>query len=349
MSMRTSEGTRIRGMHVSGHGETSRMPLDSEGLHTFLWATCLVLMQIVRRSTILHTCLLALIVGGGVGVIGGQIHTHGAWLAVVPVLLILGVGFRRPVRRWRLTQTALSRERKEWLAANVPLYGRLEGTGRDRFNRDVQFVLDEYTFEGIDGVQVTDALQLSVAAGMALLLHGRPSWEPPGSTTVLFYPGRFNDAYYESVDAAYDGMAHEQGPIILSAPAVEQSWRGTHRADNVVLHELAHLFDFENEGADGVPSLVASSSAPDWQALVRREMRRIRHGNSILRPYAAEAPSELFAVAVETFFEQPDRMAEHHADLFRALCAFFHLDPRTGQTLDPEAALSPPMSDESQA
>jgi Mlc titration factor MtfA (ptsG expression regulator) len=60
-------------------------------------------------------------------------------------------------------------------------------------------------------------------------------------------------------------------------------------------------------------------------------MRRVRRGRSILRPYAAEAPSEFFAVAVETFFEQPDRMARQHEDLFRALVAFFHLDPRTGQ------------------
>jgi Mlc titration factor MtfA (ptsG expression regulator) len=104
-----------------------------------------------------------------------------------------------------------------------------------------------------------------------------------------------------------------------------------------VLHELAHLFDFDNEGADGVPSLVAASSSAEWQALVRREMRRVQRGRSILRPYAAEAPSELFAVAVETFFEQPDRMARYHGDLFRALVSFFHLDPRTGRrTATPE-------------
>jgi Mlc titration factor MtfA (ptsG expression regulator) len=179
-----------------------------------------------------------------------------------------------------------------------------------------------------------------VAAGAAVLLHGRPAWELPGSRSVLFYPDRFNDDYYDSADAAYDGMAHQQGPLILTAPAVEDSWADPTDADNVVLHELAHLFDFDNEGADGVPSLVAPASADTWQALVRREMRRVQRGRSILRPYAAEAPSEFFAVAVETFFEQPGRMARQHKELFAALVAFFHLDPRTGErTASPHADL----------
>jgi hypothetical protein len=225
---------------------------------------------------------------------------------------------------------------RRWLRAHVPLYNRLSPEGRRRFDRDIRFVLDEYTFEGVKGVEVTDALRLSVAAGAALLLHGRPSWELPGSRSVLFYPDRFNDDYY---DSGY-GMAHQQGPIILTAPAVEASWAHPDDGDNVVLHELAHLFDFDSEGPDGVPSLVAPATAASWQALVRQEMRRVQNGRSILRPYAAEAPSEFFAVAVEAFYEQPHRMADDHADLYEALVAVFQFDPRAARCVEPgEAAL----------
>jgi hypothetical protein len=288
-------------------------------------------MQIARRSSVWTTILLAVVVGGGVAVAGAQILPWGELLGAVPAVLILGLGLRQPLRRWRLARRSFPDRWRQWFSAHVPLYNHLDDAARERFERDVRFVLDEYSFEGVKGVEATESLRLSVAAGVAVLLHGRPSWELPGSRSVLFYPGRFNDTYYESMDAAYDGMAHQQGPIILTAPSVEASWADPHDADNVVLHELAHLFDFDNEGADGVPSLVASASAADWQALVRKEMRRVERGRSILRPYAAEAPSEFFAVAVETFFEQPERMARHHDALFRALVAFFHLDPRTGR------------------
>jgi Mlc titration factor MtfA (ptsG expression regulator) len=299
-------------------------------------------MQIVRGSSILATSLLAIVVGGAVGLVGAQIRPWWGLLGLVPTGIILGVGVRQPLRRWRLARTSLPTQAKAWLRTHVPLYRRLDAAGRDHFERDVQFALDEYSFEGVQGVTVTDGLRLSVGAGVAVLLYGRPHWELPGSRSILFYPGRFNDDYYDSADAAYDGMAHQQGPIILTAPAVEDSWADSADADNVVLHELAHLFDFDNEGADGVPSLVAPGSADTWQTLVRREMQRVRRGQSILRPYAAEAPSEFFAVAVETFFEQPDRMARRHEELFAALVAFFHLDPRTGhRTASPDGDPQP--------
>lgn len=272
-------------------------------------------------------------------IVGHEATSIGPVLGLIPGLLVLLVGLRRPLRRWRVARQEFPPENRRWLQGHVPLYRQLDEPGRDRFERDVQFVLDEYSFEGVRGVQVTDSLQLSVAAGIAVLLHGRPSWELPGGRSVLFYPERFDETYHENVTASYDGMAHEQGPIILTVSSVEDSWRDPGDGNNVVLHELAHRFDFDNESADGVPSLVDPASASDWQALVREEMLRVERGRSLLRPYAAEAPSEFFAVAVEYFFEQPTPMARHHEELFRALVAFFQLDPRTGSVVDDPATL----------
>lgn len=286
-------------------------------------------MRILRSSSLVATCTLAAVVGGGVALAGGQVQPMWALLGVVPALLVLGFGLRQSLRRWQVARSPMPEEHRAWLRRHVPLYRSLDSGAREHFERDVQFILDEYTFQGVEGVEVTTPLRLGVAAGVAVLLHGRPSWELPGGRTVLLYPERFNDEYYESAGAAYDGMAHQQGPIILTAPVVEESWAAAD-GSNVVLHELAHRFDFDNLGADGVPSLIAPASTGDWQALVRNEMRRVRNGRSILRPYAAESPTEFFAVAVEAFFEQPQRMMTHHKELFAALVSFFHLDPRTG-------------------
>lgn len=302
-------------------------------------------MRIARRSSLVTTGLLALVLGGATALAGHEVTSIGPVLGLVPVLIVMAVGLRRPWRRWRLAQTNLTSERRQWLAAHIPLYQQLD-EGRARFERDVQFVLDEYSFEGVQGVSVTEELRLSVAAGIAVLLHGRPSWELPGSQSVLFYPGRFDETYHENMKASYDGMAHQQGPLIFTVSAVTASWDDPEDGSNVVLHELAHLFDFDNEGADGVPSLVSPASAPDWQALVRDEMQKVRHGRSLLRPYAAEAPSEFFAVAVEHFFEQPEPMARHHEALFRALAAFFRVDPRTGDVLDSVSGLLEGEGDE---
>lgn len=290
-------------------------------------------MRIARRSSLVTAVLLALVVGGGLAFVGRQATPLGAWLGLPAVLAAAWVGLRRPLRRWSLARQPFPGAWGRWLRAHVPLYRALDADRRARFERDVRFALDEFSFEGVAGVAVTDAHRLAVAAGVACLLHGRPDWELPGTRSILFYPDRFDDDYFGGDYADYDGMAHPQGPLILSLPALDASWGDPENGDNVVLHELAHLFDFANAGPDGVPSLVDPGSTASWQALVEREMQRVEQGRSVLRPYAATAPSEFFATAVEVFFEQPGLLARRHRRLYDALCAFFNLDPRSGRVL----------------
>ncbi|PSR00646.1 MAG: hypothetical protein BRD48_00490 [Bacteroidetes bacterium QS_9_68_14] len=287
-------------------------------------------MRIAEPSSLVFGALLAVIGGGAVGFVAvqalGGLAGTGIGLALGAAVMLLRL--RGPWQRWRVARRALAPRRQRWLQRHVPFYAGLDEGGRRRFERDVQFFLGEHTFEGVDGVAVDDELRLAVAAGAALMLHGRPGWELRGAgRSVLFYPGAFDDDYHGGDYAAFDGMAHQQGPVLLSARAVRNSWADPGDGQNVVLHELAHLFDFQNEGADGVPSLMAPASEGAWRDLVRRETARIRRGDSMLRDYAASAPSEFFAVAVEAFFERPASMQRRHAALYDALHNFFNLDP----------------------
>jgi Mlc titration factor MtfA (ptsG expression regulator) len=285
-------------------------------------------MRIARPQSLVFSLLLALMLGGAAAVIGVQAPPLGAWLGLVPPLVIGFVTLRRPFRRWQLARRGAPAAWQAWLAAHVPFYARLPADGQRRFERDVLFFMAEQTFEGVEGVAVTEQLRLAVAAGAALLLHGRPGWELPSSRTILFYPGSFDEDYYDTASAGFDGMVHAQGPVILSVEAVEESWARPHDGQNVVLHELAHLFDFEDSAAEGHPSLMDPASAHAWSRLVRHEMRRIRFGRSVLRRYAATNPAEFFAVSVENFFERPVLLQRRHPELFEALVAFFSLDPR---------------------
>lgn len=288
-------------------------------------------MRIVRPTTLVFYAGLAIILGGVVTIVGAQTTPHGAWFGLVPVLIVVWRGLRRPWRRRRLARQGMPEAWRHWLQDHVPFYAALDGEARARFEQDVQFFVDEQTFEALDGLAVTDTLRIGVAAGAALLLHGRPNWELSTHRTILFYPDRFDEDYYDSADAAYDGMVHAQGPVILSAAAVEEDWAHPGNGHNVVLHELAHLFDFEQGGAEGTPSLMDPASAEAWRALVRREMRRVRQGASLLRGYAATNPAEFFAVAVENFFDRPEVLQRRHPHLFEALVAFYNLDPRVGE------------------
>lgn len=289
-------------------------------------------MRIARPANLLLTLTMALLVGVGAGVVGAAATDLGPWPGVIAGAGAALLGLRRPLRRWRLARRPWPAEAERWLCEHVRFYRDLDEAGRARFRRDVRFILAEHTFEGVDGVEVTDTARLAVAAGAALMLHGRPDWEIPGRRTFLFYPDVFDADYHDTDDAEFDGMAHAQGPVILSLPAVFEGWAHPGDGSNVVLHELAHLFDFSTHYADGVPSLMAGSSADAWESLVRREMKKVRAGRSLLRRYAAHDPAEFFAVAVEVFFERPHALSARHPELYRALCALFYLDPRTPGT-----------------
>lgn len=298
-------------------------------------------MRLARPLHLVYYASLALLLGAFGGVLAWRLGGSPAWgLAVAAVLAALGL--RRPWGRWRARRRGLPGPGRAWLEGNVPFYVRLDDAGRRRFEDDVAWFVDEHTFEGVSGVEVTDELRLAVGAGAAMLLHGRPDWELPAGRTILFYPGTFDDDYYADTSASrFDGMVHAQGPVILSVEAVEESWAYPDDGSNVVLHELAHLFDVTGEAADGAPSLMDPASADAWERLVKREMRAAKVGRSMLRRYAGTAPAELFAVATENFFERADELFRRHPDLFKALAAFYNVDPRPGATgvlRGPEAA-----------
>ena len=283
-------------------------------------------MQVANRKTVAFSLTLAALTGGGVG-IATEPSTSAGWIfGAATFILVAGWGARYPLRRFLVVRKPLSPAVAAWLRADFPFYRYVE---RELFERDIKIILAEWTFEGVGEAEVTDELKAAVAAGAALLLHGRPDREWSSRRTILLYPDRFDDEYTAGEEGEFEGMAHSQGPVILAVESVRQGWENPADGHNVVLHEMAHLLDYESEFSNGTPSLVASESAAAWRELVRKEIRRVRIGRSILRRYAAQNPAELFAVAVENFFERPELMARRHPELFAALRNIFRIDPLT--------------------
>ncbi|MEM6287405.1 MAG: M90 family metallopeptidase [Bacteroidota bacterium] len=265
--------------------------------------------------------LAGLAVGRGTGRLGaGVLAAAAVWI------LAVALAARRGLRRARVVRQPFPEAARRWLDDHVSVYRALPEAERRRFERDVALVLDGLIYDAAGGVEVTDTLKLSVAAGAAVLLHGHPDWELPTERSVLFVPDTFDAAYGDEEDGLYDGMVHSQGPIVLSVRAVEEGW-ARDDGHNVVLHELAHVFDFEGWEADGVPAFLDPRSADAWVALMRKEMRRAQRGDGILRAYAGSAPAELFAVATEQFFERPARLRSRHEELYDALVAFYNQTP----------------------
>jgi Mlc titration factor MtfA (ptsG expression regulator) len=178
-------------------------------------------------------------------------------------------------------------------------------------------------------------MRLSIAAQACLpILELGLDWYA-GWTGVVIHPGDFRVRRSE-VDEA--GVLHEWddelageampgGPVVLSWDAA------AHAAEiNVVIHEFAHKLDMLNGEPNGAPPLHAGMDRRAWAAAFDAALQGFcdaleRGRETWLDPYAAEHPSEFFAVISEAFFEQPAQTRRRYPDVYDQLKLFYRQDP----------------------
>jgi Mlc titration factor MtfA (ptsG expression regulator) len=195
--------------------------------------------------------------------------------------------------------------------------------------------LAEKQFAGAQGMEVTDLMRVSIAAQACLpILELGLDWYA-GFTGIVVYPGDFRVRRAETDE---HGVVHEwdddlAGEAMPGGPVV-LSWDATANDPqiNVVIHEFAHKLDMLNGAADGLPPLHPGMDRAAWSTAFAEAYEGFcdaleRGKETWLDPYAAEHPSEFFAVISEAFFEQPAETKRHYPDVYDQLRRFYRQDP----------------------
>lgn len=240
--------------------------------------------------------------------------------------IVYQLGTAKYRRRRRLVRAPFPPAWRGCLEQRIPFYARLDAAGRQRFEDDVRIFLSEQRIIGDRGATVDDETRLLIASSAAMLGHGLPDWEWENLRDIVVYPRAFDERYAQSHDAHIAGMVHAQGPILLSQRELRM---GFSRLDghNVGLHELAHVMDFADGHADGVPADLQWVATAPWVQLVADRLARQRRQKGALRDYAGKNEAELFAVAVEAFFERPEALLQRDPELYDMLADYFAQDP----------------------
>ena len=239
-------------------------------------------------------------------------------------------------RRRALLDAPFPAKWREVLEDRVPFYVRLTPTGRARFERDVAIFLDEQRFTGPQGSAVPEDTCVLVAAAAAMLGHGRPAWEWPTHRQIFVHVTNFNERHEPGDHHNIAGMVHADG-VVLSRKQVRHGFKKKTDGENVAVHELAHVIDLADGSADGHASMWAE--LPGWSGLVQSRLKKVRKGgkDAPLRAYGGTNEAELFAVAVEAFFETPVRLQKRDPVLYERLTVLFNIDPTTGEVLAADA------------
>ena len=232
---------------------------------------------------------------------------------------------RRSARRQALLAAPFPEKWRRYLLDHCDHYDRLPSEWKARFEDDLRLFLLEKRISGVE-VEVTDELRLLVAASAITLSLGWPDYEWDQLTEVLLYPQDF-DRDYRFGKGDQLGESAGWGTIILSVPALLESFDDPDDAFHVGFHEFAHLLDADQGESDGILAGLDEAQARQWVTVAEKERERLRKGRSVLDPYGEESPAEFLGVAVEAFFEVPLAMRLRHPEMYGLLRTYFRQDP----------------------
>ncbi len=221
------------------------------------------------------------------------------------------------------------------------------------------WLLASKSFNGAQGLDITDEIMLSIAVQAALPILALEPALYEGWHEIVVYPGGFliprtdvdeSGVVHEYIQEAA-GEAWDGGPVILSWEDAGPT--GALQGANVVIHEFAHKLDLHGGEADGVPSLLAHPQIPAkrWHRVLNESFERFcdaltaledaipRHidpeseaaapwyDTLPLDPYAATDVAEFFAVSSEAFFVDPEPLAQALPAWYELLVRYYRQNP----------------------
>lgn len=191
-----------------------------------------------------------------------------------------------------------------------------------RLRRLVGIFLQRKTITPVAGLVLDDSQRLMLAALCCLPLIEFGAEGLHGWSELVVYPEAFR-VRRDHVDAAgvlhqWDdeliGESWDSGPLILSWADVQADIADPHAGFCVAVHEMAHKIDALDGAIDGTPPLPR-----DWQRQWAADFQQAYDAlcaqvdaelETLIDPYAAEAPEEFFAVVSEYHFSAPELLVQ---------------------------------------
>lgn len=237
---------------------------------------------------------------------------------------------------WRRRPAPIPEALWQRTLASLPFFATLTVDQQKRLKTLTERFLAEKEFTAAGGLELNDEICVAIAAQGCLPILELGLGAYGGWVGIVVYPDEFV-VQREIADA--DGVVHEFADV-LAGEAWEGgpllvSWRDVQMAGgdyNVVIHEFAHKLDMLNGEVDGIPALHSTLTVDRWESVFFAAYddfcARVDSGEeTIIDPYASEAPEEFFAVLSECFFGIPDVVDAEYPALYALLREYFRQDP----------------------
>lgn len=293
------------------------------------------LQRTIATGIALFATLFITLIGTGLllGKIDNPLHLFAtiSLFSIILFSLIFVFLTRKLRRRKKLGKEPFPEQWAHILDKRVAFYHALSFQERDRFNKEIQFFLNEKTITGIK-TEIDDETRLLVAASAIIPIFSYPGWEYDTLGEILIYPSNFDDTNFDFSKKTANTMGlvtGRGGTLVLSKPALYRGFENSIDRTNVGIHEFVHKIDGEDGSIDGVPALMMDKhTSQEWLTVMKHEMELMRNDKSDINPYGLTNEAEFFAVVSEYFFENPARMEKGHSGLYRLLKKIYRQDTK---------------------
>ncbi len=245
-------------------------------------------------------------------------------------------------RRMRLYKKLRTAEfPPEWLHTlrRVPHFNLLSDEAKESLRPKMLYFAMSKEFICVK-CEVTEEMKAVISFFASLMVMGFEEAEPfEDLDTVLIYPhdvvaGGVHErgGVFSEVESLLEGESTPGTVLLAWSEARHEAFH--HGCTNVIVHELAHLLDFEEYYVEGMPPLSGKERSrwseiffSRYEELLERAVKGRDWGDyRFIGEYASESEAEFFAVLSERFFQCPISLKKHFPDLYGELKNFYRLD-----------------------
>lgn len=203
-------------------------------------------------------------------------------------------------------------------------FTKLNSEQKQQFAEIIRIFNKHIKYYGNNGLTITKEIKIIIGAGFAKLCLGNDFRRLYSFNSILVFPKA-----YKNVDrkTKYLGKTSIKGFISISWEDILKSEADLHDGVNLALHEFAHalvveMMQFQAEFE------IEYFMVRQIYYTGKKEIEAVENGKEpIFRKYAYSSPHEFFAVAVEIFFELPEKLIKHHWKTYRNFCVLFRQNP----------------------
>lgn len=222
---------------------------------------------------------------------------------------------------------------------NIVYYQHLPDELKVRIHKKMLFFMETKEFIGVH-TGVSDEMKVVISFFACMMVVNMDDEFYDELESIIIYPYemvmddvRVNDGVYSHQRLVLEGQSIGGAIVIAWDDAKKEAYHLRHH--NVLIHELAHVLDFEEGAANGVP-ILERSKYDSWCRVLYGRFSELRHRveysrnlgiYNLIGKYASTNGAEFFAVVSELFFGNPKSLKEHFPDLYDEFSIYYRLDP----------------------